>query len=414
MAPTYPSTAGFEIGWHQPSGAGSYRARMAPDIPETTPDAGREMPPGTASETRPERPRIRLVVLFGGQSAEHEVSRISARHVLAAADPARYDIQPVGITTAGQWVLAEDAARALASGPDALPDALAVAGPDVDPGPLLAPRVPGERVVVLPLLHGPMGEDGTVQGLLEVAGVPYVGCGVLGSALCMDKTAAKDMFAALGIPQVRHVSFHETDVRATGALAYAEVLAETLPFPVFVKPANMGSSIGVSKARDLDELATALEVALTYDEWVVAEEGIDAREIECAVLGNLEPRASVPGEIVPGADFYDYEDKYFDGTALTQVPADLDPAVVAELSDLAVRAFRALRCEGMARVDFFYEHPGRGLLVNEINTIPGFTPISMYPKLWEASGLSYPALIDELVRLALERHDRRAAKRPQP
>ncbi len=357
-------------------------------------------------------PKIRLVVLFGGQSAEHEVSRISARHVLAAADPDRYDIQPVGITTSGQWVLAEEAALALAKGPDALPDALPVAGPDIDPGPLLAARTPGEQIVVLPLLHGPMGEDGTVQGLLEVAGVPYVGCGVLSSALSMDKTAAKDMFTALGIPQARHVSFAEQAVRAVGTVAFATQLADELPFPIFVKPANMGSSIGVSKARSIDELATALDVALRYDEWVVAEEGVDAREIECAVLGNLEPRASLPGEIVPGADFYDYEDKYFDGTAQTSVPADLDPAVTAELQDLAVRAYRALRCEGMARVDFFYEHPGRGLLVNEINTIPGFTPISMYPKMWEASGLAYADLIDELVRLALERHERRAAKRP--
>jgi D-alanine-D-alanine ligase len=355
--------------------------------------------------------RIRLVVLFGGQSAEHEVSRISARHVLAAADPERYDIVPIGITKQGRWQRAEAAERALVAGPQALPDALEVEGPPLDPTPALVPEHPGQRVVVLPLLHGPMGEDGTVQGLLEVAGVPFIGCGVLSSALAMDKAKAKDVFAALGIPQSRHLTFHETELQQVGMIASAKQIADELGFPTFVKPANMGSSIGISKARDLDELATALELALTYDEWIVVEEGVIGREIECAVLGNLEPRASMPGEVIPGADFYDYEDKYFDGNAVIQIPADLDPAVTAELQELAVRAYRALRCEGMARVDFFYEHPGRGLLVNEINTIPGFTPISMYPKMWEASGLPYPDLIDELVRLALDRFDRRQAKR---
>ena len=355
--------------------------------------------------------RIRLVVLFGGQSAEHDVSRISARHVLAAADPERYDIVPIAITKQGQWQRAEAAERALATGPQALPEALEVDGPQLDPSPALVAEHPDQRTVVLPLLHGPMGEDGTVQGLLEVAGVPFVGCGVLSSALAMDKGKAKDVFAALGIPQARHVTFHEVDVEQVGARTYAKQIADDLGFPAFVKPANLGSSIGISKARDLDELAAGIELALTYDEWIVVEEGVIGREIECAVLGNLEPRASLPGEVIPGADFYDYEDKYFDGNAVTQIPADLDPAVTAELQELAVRAYRALRCEGMARVDFFYEHPGRGLLVNEINTIPGFTPISMYPKMWEASGLPYAELIDELVRLALDRFDRRQAKR---
>jgi D-alanine-D-alanine ligase len=356
-------------------------------------------------------PRIRVVLLFGGQSAEHDVSRVSARHVLAAADPERYELQPVGITKNGQWVLAEGAAEALLRGADALPESLEVAGHDVEPMPIVAPTRPDEEVVVFPLLHGPLGEDGTVQGMLELANVAYVGCGVLSSALAMDKAKAKEVFAVNGIPQARYLSFHETDVAAVGVKAYARGVADALGFPVFVKPANMGSSIGVSKARDLDELSVALELALTYDEWIVCEEGVVGREIECAVLGNLEPRASLPGEVIPGADFYDYEDKYFDGTAQIQIPADLPPDRVAELQAMAVRAYRALRCEGMARVDFFLEEPGRGLLVNEINTIPGFTPISMYPKMWEASGLPYRELIDELIRLAIDRRDRRAAKR---
>ena len=359
-------------------------------------------------------PRIRLVVLFGGQSAEHDVSRVSARHVLAAADPARYEIQPVAITKQGEWILATEAARALAAGPDALPDALPTEGTAVDPLPLLSRAARGQLegagaatadepvTVVLPLLHGPLGEDGTVQGLLELAGVPYVGCGVLSSALAMDKAKAKEVFAGAGIPQARFVALHADQVDD----ALPGELVDQLGLPVFVKPANMGSSIGVSKAASLAELADALALALTYDEWLVVEEGVDGREIECAVLGNRHPRASVPGEIVPGADFYDYEDKYHDGAAQLLIPAPLPDEVAAELRTMAVDAYRALRCEGMARVDFFYEEGGRGLLVNEINTIPGFTPISMYPKMWEATGLPYDQLIDELVALALERHAR--------
>lgn len=358
-----------------------------------------------------DRPRTRLVVLFGGQSAEHEISRISARHVLAAVDPDRYDIVPIGISRSGRWGLAEATLAALAAGPDALPDALEVDGPAVEVMAAIAPAPDAAPVVVFPLLHGPLGEDGTVQGLLEVAGVAYVGCGVLSSALAMDKAKAKEVLAANGIAQARWVTGHEDEIRAMGTAAFAARLADDLPFPMFVKPANMGSSIGVSKVRNLDELGTALDLALVHDEWLVVEEGIDGREIECAVLGNHHPRASLPGEVIPGADFYDYEDKYFSGEAQTRIPAALDPDVTAEVQALAVATYRALRGEGMARVDVFYEHPGRGLLVNEVNTIPGFTPISMYPKMWAASGLAYPDLIDELVRLALERHARRTARR---
>ncbi len=346
--------------------------------------------------------RIRLVVLFGGQSAEHDVSCVTASHVLAAADPEKYAVQPVGITRAGQWVFAEDAAKALAEGPKALPAALATTGPGVDALPTVAPAG-DETVVVLPLLHGPMGEDGTVQGMLELAGVPYVGAGVLGSAVAMDKAMAKQVTAAGGIPQPRYRAWRESDLSDRALHA----VIDELGLPLFVKPANMGSSIGITKAKSFAELERGIALALSYDEWVVIEEAISpAREIEVAVLGNLEPRASVPGEIVPGAEFYDYADKYEDG-AEALIPANLDEAETAEVQALAVRAFQLLRAEGMARVDFFYEEGGRGFLLNEINTIPGFTPISMYPKLWQASGVSYPELIDELVRLALERRTRR-------
>jgi D-alanine-D-alanine ligase len=357
------------------------------------------------------RLRPRLIVLFGGQSAEHDVSRVSARHVLAAVDPGRFDVVPVGITREGRWVLAKEAAAALLRGPDELPEAIAVEGPDVDPLPVLAPREEGQQVVVLPVLHGPRGEDGTVQGLLELAGVPYVGCGVLSSALAMDKAVAKQLLDATGIPQARWRVVRDTDARRDGLAATARRLADDLGLPAFTKPANMGSSIGVSRATSVDELAAGLETALRYDEWIVVEEGIGGRELECAVLGNLQPRASVPGEVVPGAEFYDFEDKYMDGAAKLIIPAALDGATTAELQSLAVRAFQTLRCEGLARVDFFYEEGGRGLLVNEINTMPGFTPISMYPKLWAATGLPYGDLIAELVQLAVERHERQAAYR---
>jgi D-alanine-D-alanine ligase len=355
--------------------------------------------------TRPDR--VRLVVLFGGQSAEHEVSCTTAAHVLRAVDPDRYDTVPVGITREGTWVQADDAQAALARGATALPappDRLEATGAAVEPLRAVTPSADDLPVVVLPLLHGPHGEDGTVQGLLELAGVPYVGSGVLASALAMDKVKAKEILSVHRLPQVAWAALRDTQVEgAADALARAQ-----LSYPVFVKPANLGSSVGVSKVHDPSELDEAVALAATYDEWIVLEEGVDAREIEVAVLGNAEPRASVPGEIVASHEFYDYEDKYIDGTCQLLVPAPLDEAPTARVRALAIEAFRALRGAGMARVDFFYEERGRGLLVNEVNTIPGFTPVSMYPRLWEASGLAYPDLIDELVRLAVERHDHRS------
>ncbi|MDH3754665.1 MAG: D-alanine--D-alanine ligase [Acidimicrobiia bacterium] len=349
--------------------------------------------------------RIRLVVLFGGQSAEHDVSCVSARHVLAAADPDKYTIEPIGISRDGQWHLGESAKAALTAVPPALGDHLTVEHAPVDTSTVLA-AADEERTVVFPVLHGPMGEDGTIQGLLDLAGVPYVGAGVLASALCMDKIVAKQMATVHEIPQARWTSLHSDELAADTA---AKLLADLGP-SVFVKPANLGSSVGISNAVDEPTLTAALDLAASYDEWVVVEEAIDGREIEIAVLGNHHPRASLPGEILPGADFYTYDDKYTDGVAQTVVPADLPDDVSEDMRALAVRAYSALRCEGLARVDFFYEE-ARGPLLNEINTMPGFTPISMYPKLWAATGLSYPELIDELVGLALARHDRRMAHR---
>jgi len=358
-----------------------------------------------SAEPLPER--IRLVVLFGGRSAEHDVSRVSASHVMSAIDPDRYEVVPVGITRDGDWQLAEEALALLADR-RSLPPSIDVAGPRADPLALATAGTDAVRTVVIPVLHGPNGEDGTVQGLLELAGLPYVGAGVLGSAVAMDKVMAKTVLDAHGIPQPRWRAVPVNDLSAPGLAE--DLLAELGPV-VFVKPANMGSSIGVSRADDVDSVLEALATAARYDELLVVEEGIGSptervRELECGVLGNLSPRASVVGEIVPAADFYDYEDKYADGKALTVIPAEVDDETSRTVRELAVRTFRALRAEGMARVDMFLV--GDELKVNEINTIPGFTPISMYPMLWEASGLGYSALIDELVELALERHARRA------
>ena len=313
------------------------------------------------------------MLLYGGQSAEHEVSCVSAESVLGAVDRERYDVATVKIELDGTWE-GGDPFRALESAD-----------------------------VVFPLLHGPMGEDGTVQGLLEVAGVPYVGCGVLSSALAMDKVVAKQLLAAAGLPVVPYVAMRH------GVTRHGE--DASMGWPRFVKPANMGSSVGVSKVRSASELANAVEYAGLYDEWVLIEEGISGREVECAVLGGVHPQGTLLGEIVPSAEFYDYDDKYSGEGADLFVPADLPEEVHDEGRRLAVRAFEVLRCDGLARVDFFYEEGGRGLIVNEVNTMPGFTPYSMYPRLWDAEGITYPELIDRLVTLALERHTRAASHR---
>ncbi len=367
------------------------------------------MPDSSAVTPPPER--IRLVVLFGGRSAEHDVSRVSASHVMRAIDPERYDVVPVGITRDGTWQLAEDAAELLSTGRcGELPESIDVTGPGTEPMSLVG----GADTVVIPVLHGPNGEDGTVQGLLEMAGLPYVGAGVLGSAVAMDKAMSKTVLDAHGIAQPRWRQVLRSDLSEPGL---AERLLEELGPVVFVKPANMGSSIGVSRATDVDGVLAAFEDAARYDERFVVEQGVGSRsrpprELECGVIGNLSPRASVVGEIVPAAEFYDYDDKYAGGSAQSMIPAEIDPARAEEVRELAVRTFTALRAEGMARVDFFLtpdDGPdGATILVNEINTLPGFTPISMFPLLWRESGLSYPELIDELVRLALERHDRRS------
>ncbi len=348
--------------------------------------------------------RIHLVVLFGGQSAEHDVSCTTAAHVLAAADPTRYRITPVGISTEGEWSLATDAAAALTRGPHMLPSRLDPHGDRLAPSAMLVEAADSpERTVVLPLLHGPMGEDGTVQGMLELANVAYVGSGVLGSAVAMDKAMAKQVMSAAGIPQARYRAFAEHQI--TPGLPVE--LAAELGLPCFVKPANMGSSVGVSKAKTVEALRDAIDYALTYDEWILVEEAVDGREIEVAVIGNNDPFISVPGEIIPGDEFYSYDDKYVNDTSVGLVPASLTPEQVENVRAITLRVYRALRCDGLARCDFFFEEKGRGFLCNEVNTMPGFTPISMFPKMLIASGMTYPEIIDRLVELALDRHAHR-------
>jgi D-alanine-D-alanine ligase len=359
---------------------------------------------------QPSRKRIRVAVLFGGRSGEHEVSLTSARSVMGALDPAKYEVLPVGISRAGRWLTEGDPLKQLASGqepPAAAPDDNLPASRD---GRELIPGTQGARFpqvdVVFPVLHGPFGEDGTVQGLLELARLPYVGSGVLGSALGMDKVAQKAVFRANGLPVGDYMPVTRSAWRSRPDEIAAQVEAH-LSYPVFTKPANLGSSVGVAKVRNGIELRRGLDLAARFDRRLLVEAAINAREIECSVLGNDDPIASVPGEVVPSNEFYDYRAKYIDNASELIIPARL-PAETAEfIREVAVKAFLALDCAGMARVDFFLCKDSGQVYLNEVNTIPGFTDISMYPKLWEATGVSYPELLDRLIELALERYEER-------
>ncbi len=356
--------------------------------------------------------RRRIAIVFGGRSAEHEVSVVSARSVMQALDPGRYEVIPIGVTKEGRWELLPAGPPSLPAGSDLLPRVNEDAGTEValdqEPGARALVSVDGSRMpidVVFPVMHGPFGEDGSIQGFLEMAGVPYVGSGILGSAVGMDKAIQKVLFRAAGIPVVEHEVVREREWEEDPEAVRAR--AEHLGLPLFVKPAALGSSVGITKIAEHEALGVALEEAFRYGRKAVIERSLEgARELECAVLGNDDPVASLAGEIVPrGHAFYDYEAKYLDehGAELL-IPAVLPPATLEEVQRLAVAAFRAIDGAGMARVDFFLTEQGR-LFLNEINTIPGFTSISMYPKLWEASGVSYPELIDRLIELAIERHE---------
>jgi D-alanine-D-alanine ligase len=354
-----------------------------------------------------DRPKINVTVVFGGQSGEHDVSLRSAQTVIGALDPARYNVRQVGITREGGWIASGDPMAALTAtsplfalgegGSSMSEDLVTEAGP---------PALSRDAIdVVFSVLHGPMGEDGTIQGMLELAGIPYVGSGVLGSAVAMDKAMAKLVLAQAGIPQGRWALVTRTEWEEDADQVTSRLLTE-LGLPLFVKPANMGSSVGVSKAHDAAESRTAIETALGYDRRIVIEAAIAGRELEISVLGNDKPIASVAGEIIPSNEFYDYDAKYVDDNSELIIPADLTIDQLGSMQEIALRAFRALDLAGMARVDFFLEEGTGQLLVNEINTIPGFTSISMYPMLWEASGVPLAELVDRLIELAVERHGR--------
>ncbi len=355
--------------------------------------------------------KIRVAVLFGGKSGEHEVSLASARSVMDALDKDKYEILPVGIDHTGRWITAGDPMALLsAGGPE--PDRGEAEGENSETalattqGRELVPGASHARFpvvdVVFPVLHGTYGEDGTIQGLMELADLAYVGADVLGSAVGMDKVIQKAVLSANGLPVVAYLAV----LRSRWHDAPEQVLDEIearFAYPVFVKPANAGSSVGVSKAHDREELVRGLDLAARFDRKLLVEAAVDAREIECSVLGNDDPIASVPGEVIPCHEFYDYSAKYIEEDSELQIPAPLTPEQTRRVRELAVQAFRAIDCAGMARVDFFLERGTGQIYVNELNTIPGFTAISMYPKLWAASGISYPELLDRLIQLALER-----------
>jgi D-alanine-D-alanine ligase len=339
--------------------------------------------------------KTRVGVIFGGRSGEHEVSLRSAESVIRSLDPAKYDVVPIAITHEGRWLSPHHSVAMLTAG-EAIQQALTKGEPmTIVP----EPRTDGPVDVFFPVLHGTYGEDGTVQGFLDLAGVPYVGAGVLGSAVGMDKDVMKRLLRDAGLPVGEFWVTLSRDCQK-----FMSEIGGSLPYPVFVKPANLGSSVGISKAHNAGELPAGLALAAEFDRKIIVEKGIDAREIEISVLGNDDLKASIPGEIIPAREFYDYHAKYVDDDSRLLIPAPLDEKQIRQAQDLAIRAFRVLECSGLARVDLFLERPTGRFLVNEINTLPGFTSISMYPKLWEASGLAYSALIDRLIELALERH----------
>jgi D-alanine-D-alanine ligase len=354
--------------------------------------------------------KIRVGVIFGGRSVEHEVSLVSAASVISALDKEKYDILPIGITPEGRWLSSAEALALLKEKGkiDDLPEHILVPDPrkrGLVPLRNSSAEVPPHPIdVIFPVLHGTYGEDGTIQGLFELAEIPYVGSGVLGSALGMDKVVQKQLLRQAEVPVTPDIWFYlEEFLKAQRKLIAS--IERKLGYPCFVKPANLGSSVGISKAHDRKELVGAIRHAGEYDLKVLVEKGIErAREIECSVLGNDDPIASAPGEVIPSNEFYDYDAKYVDGKSTSVIPAKLPRSVARKVQQYAVDSFKVLNCSGMARVDFLVTRGRNRIYVNELNTIPGFTSISMYPKLWQASGLSYPELLDRLIQLAFERH----------
>ena len=337
----------------------------------------------------------RVIVLFGGKSAEHEVSVQSASSVISALNTKKYDIIPIAISKAGKWLSTEKSRALLPAGKFQKPVSSSKQLSKID--------------VVFPVLHGPYGEDGTMQGMLEILGVPYVGAGVMASAIGMDKGVSKILFESAGLNIVPWLSFLASEWKRKKDELVGDI-EKRLPYPVFIKPIDLGSSVGITKAHDRKELLKGIRLALSYGGEVIVERGVDAHEIECSVLGNENPKASVPGEVVASREFYSYEAKYTDEKSDLIIPAKLTKAVTAKIQSAAIIAFKAIKCSGMARVDFLIDRKTNKIYINEVNTIPGFTKISMYTKLWQASGVGYSALLDKLIKLAIQRHKLRSTK----
>jgi len=373
---------------------------------------------------KPAKKKLRIGILFGGRSGEHEVSLLSAASILNAIDRTKYEVIPIGITKQGQWLTSSEAHRLLAG--DAKPAPVLLKTPKAKSVQLAASTNVAQQNgplaqsldVIFPVLHGTFGEDGTIQGLFELADIAYVGSGVLGSATGMDKSAMKQLFAAAGLPQTPHVNLLRSEWKSDPKLC-TKLIEKKLTYPVFVKPANLGSSVGISKVHGRSELAPAMDLAASYDRKLIIEQGVGGpgakpRELEVSVLGNDSPVASVVGEIIPGSEFYDYNAKYHSNTSVPIIPAQLSKSESKQIRKMALAAFRACDCAGLARVDFLMEPAVKAkknkkaksarIYLNEINTMPGFTSISMYPKLWEATGVPYKQLIDRLITLAVERH----------
>lgn len=354
--------------------------------------------------------KIRVGLIYGGRSGEHEVSVLSANSVMSAIDREKYEILPIGITKEGQWVPGQSPAPLVES--KELQVRMLGNGNENEQITLASNHKQGEILsgihekvdIIFPVMHGPFGEDGTIQGLLELAGIPYVGGGVLASAVGMDKALMKAVFKQNGLPVGDYLVYLRKEWRANPDRVAGEIELQ-LGYPCFIKPANLGSSVGISKAHNRDELKRALDLAGEYDRKIVVEKMLTGKEIECGVLGNDEPLASVPGEIIPCTEFYDYEAKYILNDSKLIIPAQLAPDLTQKVQDLAIRSFKAIDCAGLARVDFFADTDKNEIYVNEINTIPGFTKISMYPKMWEATGVGYAELIDRLLQLAIERFE---------
>ena len=360
--------------------------------------------------------KLKIAVLFGGRSGEHEVSLVSATSIIGALDKKKYEIIPIGITKTGKWVAGKNVMELLKKGKTAGLSNVSLSLDPAQKGVFIYNDKDDEcefkKVdIVFPVLHGPYGEDGTVQGMLEIASIPYVGCDVFSSSACMDKLMSKQIFLARGLSQVEFLAFTRSQIKKNFNEVKKEILKK-IGFPCFTKPSNMGSSVGISKVKKEAELKKAMELACEFDNSVVVEKGVEhAREIECAVLGNSEPKASVAGEVVPNREFYDFYAKYVDNASKLFIPAKLSAADLKKVQELAIAAFKAMQCSGMARVDFLMDSKTGKFYLNELNTIPGFTSISMYPKLWAATGVDYGKLIDKLLALAVEKYKEKQSRK---